>query len=51
MDYLCDDLGMDTIDVGGAFGVAMEAGYIPFGDFYGMKKILLSLYGEEAREQ
>ena len=32
MDRLCDDLGIDTIETGGAIGVAMEAGLIPWGD-------------------
>jgi aldehyde:ferredoxin oxidoreductase len=33
MDRLCDDLGLDTIETGNAFGVAMEAGAAPFGDW------------------
>jgi len=33
MDRLCDDLGLDTIETGNAFGVAMEAGVAPFGDW------------------
>ena len=32
MDRLCDDLGIDTIETGGAIGVAMEGGLIPWGD-------------------
>jgi len=32
MDYLCDDIGIDTIETGGAIAVAMEAGLIPWGD-------------------
>jgi aldehyde:ferredoxin oxidoreductase len=28
----CNDVGVDTMDVGGALGVAMEAGLIPWGD-------------------
>ncbi len=32
MDRLCDDIGLDTIETGNAFGVAMEAGAAPFGD-------------------
>ena len=31
-DYLCDDFGVDTIDVGVAVGVAMAGGGIPYGD-------------------
>jgi aldehyde:ferredoxin oxidoreductase len=33
MDRLCDDLGLDTIETGNAFGVAMEAGVASFGDW------------------
>ncbi|GAB6174547.1 aldehyde ferredoxin oxidoreductase C-terminal domain-containing protein [Paradesulfitobacterium aromaticivorans] len=33
LDRLCDDLGIDTMEMGGALGVAMEAGALPFGDF------------------
>ena len=32
MDRLCDDYGVDTIEIGGAIGVAMEAEVLPFGD-------------------
>lgn len=35
MDYLADDYGVDTIEMGNAIGVAMEAGVIPFGDAKG----------------
>lgn len=31
-DYIMDDLGLDTIEVSVAFGVAMEAGVLDFGD-------------------
>lgn len=33
MDRLCDDIGLDTIETGNAFGVAMEAGVAQFGDW------------------
>jgi aldehyde:ferredoxin oxidoreductase len=32
MDRLCDDLGLDTIETGGALGLAMECGALAFGD-------------------
>lgn len=32
MDRMCDDIGVDTIDMGCAIGVAMDAGKIPWGD-------------------
>lgn len=32
LNYLANDIGVDTIETGGALGVLMESGYIPFGD-------------------
>jgi aldehyde:ferredoxin oxidoreductase len=32
LDRLCDDIGVDTMNVGVAVAVAMDAGYKPFGD-------------------
>lgn len=32
LNYICNDLGMDTIEAGVTLGVLMEAGVIPFGD-------------------
>ncbi len=32
LDFLCDDIGLDTISTGVAVAVAMDAGYRPFGD-------------------
>ena len=32
LDRLCDDIGLDTIEMGCAIGVAMEGGLIPWGD-------------------
>ncbi len=32
MNYLCNDIGVDTMDVGAALGVAMEGGIINWGD-------------------
>lgn len=32
INYLCNDYGVDTIEVGCALAVAMEAGVMPFGD-------------------
>jgi aldehyde:ferredoxin oxidoreductase len=34
-DRLCDDIGVDTIDVGGALALLMEAGVLNFGDAQG----------------
>jgi aldehyde:ferredoxin oxidoreductase len=33
MDRRCDDLGLDTIEMGNAFGLAMEAGVLRWGDW------------------
>ena len=32
LDKLCDDIGVDTIEMGVTIGVAMESGMIPWGD-------------------
>jgi aldehyde:ferredoxin oxidoreductase len=32
LNAVCNDVGLDTMDVGGALAVAMEAGVIPWGD-------------------
>src|SRR5581483_884419 len=36
MDRRCDDLGLDTVDTGNAFGLAMEAGVLEWGDWRGV---------------
>lgn len=43
MDRICDDLGMDTMEMGAALGVAMEGGVLPFGDAEGARKLLLEV--------
>ena len=45
LTWLCNDIGLDTIEAGVTVGVAMEAGVIPFGDEEGAIKLL-----EEIRE-
>lgn len=45
-DSLMDDLGLDTIETSVAFGVAMEAGVLEFGDGEGICKILREDIGE-----
>ena len=39
-DTICDDVGVDTIDVGCALAVLMEAGVLKFGDAKGALKLL-----------
>lgn len=46
-DRACDDLGLDTIDVGGAIGVAMEAGRIPWGDGAKLAEVVASIYKDD----
>lgn len=40
LNWLCNDLGCDTIEMGAALGVAMAAGMLPFGDAKAVEKIL-----------
>lgn len=40
MDRMCDDFGVDTIELGTAMAVAMEGGLLPFGDAQGALKYL-----------
>ena len=40
LNYLCNDLGLDTIETGAALGVAMEAGLAAFGDMQGIVSLL-----------
>ncbi|MBU2452387.1 MAG: aldehyde ferredoxin oxidoreductase [Proteobacteria bacterium] len=49
LDRLCDDFGLDTIEMGVTIGIAMEGGLIPWGD--GKAAIgLLSKVGDYAPE-
>jgi aldehyde:ferredoxin oxidoreductase len=43
IDRACDDIGLDTIDVGAAAAVAMEAGRIPWGDGARVLEVLESI--------
>ena len=45
LDRLCDDVGLDTIEMGNAIGVALEAGVAPFGDWQRVADLL-----EEVRQ-
>lgn len=40
LNFLCNDLGLDTLDIGGALGIAMEEGLIQFGDSQGAYSLL-----------
>ncbi|MDA8235666.1 MAG: aldehyde ferredoxin oxidoreductase [Clostridia bacterium] len=43
LNRLCDDYGLDTIEVGAAIGIAMEAGILPFGNFTAAKEAIQSI--------
>jgi aldehyde:ferredoxin oxidoreductase len=43
MDRMCDELGVDTIEVGSAIAQVMEAGTIPFGDEQRVLEILKAI--------
>jgi aldehyde:ferredoxin oxidoreductase len=45
-DYIMDDLGLDTIETSVAFGVAMEAGVLDFGDGAEMCRIMREEIGK-----
>jgi aldehyde:ferredoxin oxidoreductase len=51
LDRLCDDLGLDTMDVGAAMGVAMEGGLLEWGDGQAVHELLSKLTSgdEDAR--
>lgn len=40
MIWACNDVGLDTIEMGGAIAVAMEGGLLRFGDADGAKRLL-----------
>lgn len=40
LNWLCNDLGLDTIETGAALGVAMEAGLVAFGDGEGAERLV-----------
>ncbi len=44
LNYLCNDLGLDTIETGAALGVALEAGLGQFGDLASIEALLGQVY-------
>lgn len=40
LDFMDDNIGVDTIDMGVAIGIAMDAGIIPFGDREGAIRLM-----------
>lgn len=50
MDRLCDDMGLDTIEIGAAIGVAMDAGALAFGDAAGAIALIEGLFDPAATD-
>ncbi len=46
-DRLCDDLGVDTIDMGNAVAMAMDGGIIPWGDGDAAVNLLKRIYDKK----
>ncbi len=40
INQMCNDIGIDTIDLGVAVGIAMDAGLLSFGDIHGVKDLI-----------
>ncbi len=40
LNYICNDLGLDSIETGAALGVAIEAGFAQFGDYASIAALL-----------
>ncbi len=47
LNRVCNDLGLDTMDTGGALAIAMEAGKLPWGDGEKALSLLNSIYDEQ----
>ena len=43
LNYIVDDLGLDSIEIGAALGVAAEAGLMEFGDFEKARSLLYEI--------
>jgi len=43
LNYLCNDLGVDTIEIGAALGIAMEKGLASFVDAGAAKELLMEI--------
>lgn len=49
LNWLANDLGLDTIELGGSLGVMAEAGMVEFGDFAGFQGIVEEVYQGKLR--
>jgi len=43
LNYLCNDIGIDTMETGVALGVLGEAGVFPFGNYEAIRKIIMEI--------
>ena len=48
IDRLCDDIGLDTIEIGAAIGVAMDCGALAFGDGEAAIRTVDTLFEDDA---
>lgn len=49
LDRLCDDMGLDTIDIGCAIGVAMDQGVLAFGDGEGAINMVRTMFDPDSK--
>ena len=49
LDRLCDDMGMDTIDIGCALGVLMDNGVLEFGDAEGAINLVRNMFSSDSK--
>lgn len=49
LDRLCDDMGMDTIDIGCALGVIMDNGVLEFGDAKGAIEMVRTMFQPDSK--
>lgn len=47
LDHACDDMGVDTIEMGNTMGVAMDGGLIPWGDAEAARQLLLKIGSDD----
>lgn len=43
LNYMCNDFGLDTIEMGASLGIAIEAGLVEFGDTEGLINLLIQV--------
>lgn len=48
LNFICDDVGLDTIETGASIGVLMDMGILSFGDSKGAYKLIQEVYSGSA---